>query len=325
MIQWYYADAQRQRHGPVEDRDIRALYQRGELNAQTLVWREGLSEWASLESLSEELALHTTAPAATGGIDLRADLAAIANGTAPLPGTGGGTHSPYAASSTAMGSGHGAVHGDGPVVHAGLWRRVAAWLVDTALIQSVIMASISPFLLFTTLPKSPEINGAAIVALIAISVIFTILTPIYYGRMHSSKYMATIGKMLIGIKVCRSNGSQIGFARGISRYIIHSAYQTLITVAASATVGALIFSITLAAGTLIYASILVFSQNKQALHDMICDTIVVDRWAFTDQPELQREGLGTVTIVILSLFALLIVGGIVLAVVAGAALASMGG
>jgi len=56
---------------------------------------------------------------------------------------------------------------------------------------------------------------------------------------------------------------------------------------------------------------------------MICDTIVVDRWAFTDQPELQKEGLDTITIVVLALFGLLLIGGIVLAIVAGAAIASL--
>lgn len=323
MIQWYYADAQRQRHGPVEDRDIRALYQRGELNAQTLVWREGLSEWASLESLSEELALHTTAPAATGGIDLRADLAAIANGTAPLPGTGGGTHSPYAASSTAMGSGHGVVHGDGPIVHAGLWRRVAAFLVDTTLIQTVIMALAAPFFLFITWATSKESHGAIIASSIVVLAISFVLPAIYYGGMHSSQSMATLGKMLVKIKVCRSNGSKIGFGRGISRHFIHSAYQTLIVSAASVTDEVFVIAITAILGNILYASIVIFSQNKQALHDMICDTIVVDRWAFTEQPELQKEGLDTITIVVLALFGLLVIGGIVLAIVAGAAIASM--
>ena len=79
------------------------------------------------------------------------------------------------------------------------------------------------------------------------------------------------------------------------------------------------------AGVLISGLMVAFSQNKQALHDMICDTIVVDRWAFTDQPELQNDGLDTITKVILGLFVLLVLGGIVLAVIAGAALASMAG
>ncbi|HRN61774.1 MAG TPA: RDD family protein, partial [Luteimonas sp.] len=39
--------------------------------------------------------------------------------------------------------------------------------------------------------------------------------------------------------------------------------------------------------------------RKQALHDMICDTLVVDRWAYTDRPDLQRRELGVVTWVVI--------------------------
>lgn len=313
MIQWYYADEQRQRHGPVEDRDIRALYQRGELNGQSLVWREGLSEWAPLESLAEELELQRSAPAASGGIDLRADLAAIANGTAPLPGTGGGTHSPYAASSTAMGSGHDVVHGDGPIVHAGLWRRFAASIIDSLITSVASYIVLIPLALILGIGMGEimgtESSGASVLFMLAQYALGIGIPAAYFGWMHSSSSMASLGKMAVGIKVCRTNGEGISFARAIGRYFAYTLFVLF----------------TCGLGALISGLMVAFSQNKQALHDMICDTIVVDRWAFTDQPELQREGLGTVTIVILSLFALLIVGGIVLAVVAGAALASMGG
>jgi uncharacterized RDD family membrane protein YckC len=313
MIQWYYADAQRERHGPVEDRDIRALYQRGELNGQTLVWREGLSEWAPLESLAEELELHRAAPAASGGIDLRADLAAIANGTAPLPGTGGGTHSPYAASSTAMGSGNHPVHSDGPIVHAGLWRRFAASIIDSIVTSIASYIVLIPLALIMGIGMGEimgtESSGASILFMLAQYGLGIGIPAAYFGWMHSSSSMASLGKMAVGIKVCRTNGEGISFARAIGRYFAYTLFAVF----------------TCGLGVLISGLMVAFSQNKQALHDMICDTIVVDRWAFTDQPELQSESLGTVTIVILALFGLLIVGGIILAVVAGAALASMAG
>ena len=35
-----------------------------------------------------------------------------------------------------------------------------------------------------------------------------------------------------------------------------------------------------------------FTERKQALHDMVAGTLVVDRWAYTEHPELQRRGLG---------------------------------
>ncbi|MEG2981856.1 MAG: RDD family protein, partial [Stenotrophomonas sp.] len=44
-----------------------------------------------------------------------------------------------------------------------------------------------------------------------------------------------------------------------------------------------------------------FTERKHARPDMLCDTLVVDKWAFTENAEFQERGLGTVTIVILSL------------------------
>ena len=57
--------------------------------------------------------------------------------------------------------------------------------------------------------------------------------------------------------------------------------------------------------------------RKQALHDMLCDTLVVDKWAFTERPDLQRRELGAVTIVVLVVLALMVV---VATVAIGAAL-----
>ena len=56
----------------------------------------------------------------------------------------------------------------------------------------------------------------------------------------------------------------------------------------------------------------------------MCDTLVVDKWAFTAQPERQREELGTVALVVLILGGVLLVGAFILMVVGFAALASMG-
>lgn len=309
MNQWYYADAQRQRHGPVEDRDIRALYQRGELTDDSLVWREGLSQWTALSAMAEELELHTTRPAVTGGIDLRADLSAIANGTAPLPGTGGGTQSPYAAPT--LNTAGGAINHDGPVVHAGLWRRFAASIIDGLVTSVASYIVLIPLGLVLGIGMDQLVGNSASAG----SVLFVIaqyalgigIPAFYFGWMHSSASQASLGKMAVGIKVARSSGEAISFARAIGRYFAYTVF-TLVTCGL---------------GVLISGLMVAFSQNKQALHDMICDTIVVDRWAFTEQPEQQKEGLDTVTMVVLALFGLLVVGGIVLAILAGAAIASL--
>ena len=67
------------------------------------------------------------------------------------------------------------------------------------------------------------------------------------------------------------------------------------------------------------------ARSQQALHDMLCDTLVVDKWAFTDRPEWQERGLGTVTVVILVLFGLFIAGALAVGLAMVGLISSMKG
>ena len=86
------------------------------------------------------------------------------------------------------------------------------------------------------------------------------------------------GALLLGRSA--EDGGPISFWRGFGRYF-----------------GLLLSSLPLGIG-LVMAG---FTDRKRALHDMVCSTLVVDRWAFTAQPERQRTDLGVVTIVIIVL------------------------
>jgi uncharacterized RDD family membrane protein YckC len=91
--------------------------------------------------------------------------------------------------------------------------------------------------------------------------------------------------MAVGIKVVRTDGTRISLARGVGRFF-----------------AAMLSGLTLGIGFLMAA----FTERKQGLHDMICDTLVVDKWAYTAHPEWQKRELGTVTVVILAIFGVLI-------------------
>jgi len=45
MVEWYYAKEGAQ-HGPVTGQELRMMAQRGELNPQDLVWKDGMADWA---------------------------------------------------------------------------------------------------------------------------------------------------------------------------------------------------------------------------------------------------------------------------------------
>ena len=62
MSGWYYADRNRQQHGPVSSEELVTHYRYGRVALDSLVWREGLPEWLPLREFSAELGLHA-APA----------------------------------------------------------------------------------------------------------------------------------------------------------------------------------------------------------------------------------------------------------------------
>lgn len=295
MTEWYFADGQ-DRQGPLSADDMRQRFQRGDITLATLVWREGFAQWAPLSEAVDELQLQNLASAASdlgSGIDLRGDYTAIDNGTAPLPGTGGGTYSPYTAPAAATGYANAAVVNGQDVVYAGFWKRYAAYFIDYILLTVV------------TLPLSMIINLAGVgsgnegvqVALTLVVMLLSMVISIgYYAGFHASRGGATLGKMAVGIKVVRGNGERISFLRAFCRYL-----------------ATIVSSLILMIGFIMAA----FTERKQALHDMMCDTLVVDKWAFTEHPELQQRGLGTVTIVILVLAALAMVAlfGVMIAMI----------
>ncbi|WP_152983968.1 DUF4339 domain-containing protein, partial [Stenotrophomonas panacihumi] len=57
MSEWYYAEGNRQRIGPLPDENLVELYRSGRIGLDTLVWREGLPQWRPLGDFADELAL----------------------------------------------------------------------------------------------------------------------------------------------------------------------------------------------------------------------------------------------------------------------------
>ena len=340
MEQWYYADAQRQQQGPVSNEVLREKFAQGELNLGTLVWREGLSNWETLEQHAAALALipaapvdvpppapaahipepvaetpdatlrdevteqpiaEPVAPAATT-LDLRAALDTRASTVSDPPSGGEATHTasapepaytPYAAPAAALLDSHADVVTGGEVVYAGFWKRVAAYTIDSIIvgfIGGIIGMIIGLIVGIGVAGSGMDDSPVALVLMqVLIQLISLGLSAAYYAGFHASRQRATLGKMAVGIKVVRPDGQGITILRGVARYF-------------ASVVSALILCI----GFVMAA----FTERKQGLHDLFCDTLVVDKWAFTDHPEWQQRGLGVVTIVVLVLLGLMTVVGL---------------
>jgi len=89
--------------------------------------------------------------------------------------------------------------------------------------------------------------------LLIISIVIFVIYTTYF---HGSQHQATPGKMLLGIKVVGYQGQRISYARAFARPI-------------ASCLSLLIFAI----GYLMAA----FTRRKQALHDVLCDTYVINK------------------------------------------------
>lgn len=334
MSIWYYTDAERQQQGPLSTDELKQYFHREIVNPDTLVWRDGMLHWRALGELAEQLnllpaiaAAAEAAPSAKAGPPALAPLPPVAEPEpaptiAPAPTSGRAVFNlgsepselppqvlaeahqravqaldnldagnPYRPSQAALRS-RAPVARNEDIVYAGFWKRAAAAIVDGIVVW--IIGSFGGEALGTLLGDLAG-GGELAVAMMILLVTLT-LQVCYYAFFHASFNAATPGKMLIGIKVVRSDGENISFLRAVARYFA-----------------------TIPSGILLGIGYLMagFTARKQALHDMICDTVVVDKWAFTAQPEMQRHELGTAAVVVLVGYFGLILLAVILAVALG--------
>lgn len=286
---WYFVDRQEQRQGPMAAQILRDAYRRGQLDDDTLVWRDGMSQWQPMRLVAGELGLN--------------DLPAM-----PLPPAPPAGASPYAPPSAAVTQHSNYVAGS-DVVYAGFWRRWAAWMVDTllvtmanyAVLMIVVMGFGFGFGAFNTPSNPGQLGASQIGMMIAIYVTGPTLSALYYVFQESSEAQATLGKRLFGIKVTDADGHRLSRKHALGRWASH-----------------LLCYVTIYIGYLVIA----FTDRKQGLHDMAASTLVVDQWAYTDRPDLQKRELGGCLIA----FIVVVFGGGLVSIIAFVALlASLGG
>jgi uncharacterized RDD family membrane protein YckC len=140
------------------------------------------------------------------------------------------------------------------VVYAGFWRRVAAYLIDSFLLATVVgFLALRPLMDRAGIPADNPwvlLTGDSR-QILAINLLFTMASWLYWALMESSPWQATLGKKALGLEVTDLEGRRISFARASGRYF-----------------GKIIFI-----GFILVA----FTEKKQALHDMIAGCLVVKK------------------------------------------------
>lgn len=127
--------------------------------------------------------------------------------------------------------------------YAGFWSRVAALIVDNAVVTIFGLALLIAAGLLIG-------EGAVVIA----NLLYIVIAILYWPLMESSERRATIGKQLLGIQVVDMGGAQLNFVRALLRNLAK-----------------IISSLPFGLGFLLAA----FTAKKQALHDMITKCLVV--------------------------------------------------
>jgi uncharacterized RDD family membrane protein YckC len=156
------------------------------------------------------------------------------------------------------------------LVYAGFWRRFAAHLLDNLIVSVpfvaiwfVIVISFVGFGVFTQFSQQNGSVAAAPSVAFVVTVLIAYFSLIlgrflavwlYHAVMESGQHQSTWGKRVLGLKVTSYTGQRISFGHASGRY-----FSTLIT------------NMTMGIGYLM----VVFTDRKQALHDMIAGTLVV--------------------------------------------------
>jgi uncharacterized RDD family membrane protein YckC len=146
----------------------------------------------------------------------------------------------------------------------GFWMRFVAYLIDSVIVGipmgvlAMLLVGGSMLSLTRLGPNpAPEEALAAMVPMFgAMAVLGLLGTAVYctYEAFFLVKYGATPGKMAMGLKVIRPDGSGIHVGRAIGRH----------------------FSKVLSGMILYIGYIMIgFDSEKRGLHDMICDTRVI--------------------------------------------------
>ncbi len=138
------------------------------------------------------------------------------------------------------------------MVYSGLFRRLFAFFIDciTLLCVYMVLGMLLSLNIFMGLVSNLPMIGFWFYGGLFFVAWF------YFAGMESSHLQATVGKNLLGMKVTDLKGNRISFWRASARYF-----------------GRILSRVLLMVG---FITIL-FSERKQAIHDMISRTVIILR------------------------------------------------
>lgn len=243
FMQWHYANGGN-RVGPVTPGAFETLVADGVVKGDTLVWTKGMAEWLPWSQIGPTSATC----AASGGRYLQRDMV-------PYEGKFiSNEHKELYFQRLQEG-----VAAAGQMVYGNFGTRFAAKLID-GVINWVVNTAINlglVALFFGSFRVQPQADPHALGKFMAFQGTTFLCSQAFsltYYWFFLSRFAATPGKLALGLKVVRSDGSRLTNGRIVARYF-------------SEILSALILAI----GYLMAA----FDEERRTLHDRICDTRVI--------------------------------------------------
>jgi len=264
-MKWYYAEGGRQ-VGPVEESALDELVRQGVVRDDTLVWREGMAAWQRhgvVRGTAGGGSGASAAPPAT--VAVAADTRYCSECGRPFPASQLTSYGDLSVCAQCQPAYAQRLSGVNAKRHyGGFWIRFLAIIID-----GIILAVISFFIrlplglamggLGVSLGRNPDPAQAlaalpAILSLTRISFMIQFAVSLGYEVYFLSTKGATPGKMALGLKVVRADGSPVSAGLAAGRYFAK-----------------ILSWITLCIGFIIAG----FDSEKRALHDHICGTRVI--------------------------------------------------
>jgi uncharacterized RDD family membrane protein YckC len=257
-MNWYYAIDQ-QRFGPVSEQELARLAAAGTVGADTLVWREGMSNW---QRYAEAAPTPAASPVTAGNGD-DTEICAVS-----------GKRYPKREMVQYEGKWISAEHRDeffqrlregvaapGSLVYGTFGQRFAAKLLDGVImwIVGAIKSGLLGWLILGSFnffrPTTPAGQTGRLFLFQGVNLFLGLAIGLVYEWFFLARYQATPGKMALGLKVVRADGSRLSTGRIIGRYFAE-------------TLSGLILGIG-------YIMAAFDEPERRTLHDRICDTRVI--------------------------------------------------
>lgn len=260
LMNWHYVELGKQ-VGPVSDEQLEELARSGKINADTLVWHEGMAAWVQYRETKGESTQANASPAA----GINPPIVGISEGVCTECGKIFSIDEMIRHENARICANckpvfmqklsEGAHIQTGELNYARILSRFAAAVLD-GLILGVVNIAIGLIAgLSAAQAAGVQPKGASVLPIVLFAIQMSI--GIAYEVVLIGKYGATLGKMACKIKVVTADGGRVSYARALGRYFakLLSAFTCMIG----------------------YIIALFDKPQRRALHDRICNTRVVNK------------------------------------------------